>query len=100
MPRDLFGDVTRPSISVGSRKWYTLPLSLISHSAIVLVLIAIPILAPAVMPTVLADNDVFTIVDLVPPPVPPLPKKAPDLKPVDNPELAPIAAPDVIGKEP
>ena len=25
MPRDLFGDVTRPSISVGNRKWYTVP---------------------------------------------------------------------------
>ena len=25
MPRDLFGDVTRPSISIGNRKWYTVP---------------------------------------------------------------------------
>ena len=32
MPRDLFGDVTRPSISIGSRKWYTVPVSLLSHS--------------------------------------------------------------------
>ena len=47
MPRDLFGDVTRPSISVGNRKWYTVPVSLLSHSAIVLrSLIALPILAP------------------------------------------------------
>ncbi len=35
MPRDLFGDVTRPSISIGNRKWYTVPVSLLSHSAIV-----------------------------------------------------------------
>ena len=35
MPRDLFGHVTRPSISIGSRKWYTLPVSLFSHSAAV-----------------------------------------------------------------
>ena len=34
MPRDLFGNVTRPSISIGDRKWYTLPLSLVSHSLI------------------------------------------------------------------
>ena len=33
MPRDLFGDVTRPSISVGNRKWYTVPVSLLSHSS-------------------------------------------------------------------
>ena len=32
MPRDLFGDVTRPSISIGNRKWYTVPVSLFSHS--------------------------------------------------------------------
>ena len=35
MPRDLFGDVTRPSISIGSRKWYTVPVSLLSHSLVV-----------------------------------------------------------------
>jgi hypothetical protein len=58
MPRDLFGNVTRPSISIGNRKWYTLPLSLFSHSAIVAILIALPILAPSVMPSVFADNDV------------------------------------------
>ena len=47
MPRDLFGEVTRPSVSIGSRKWYTLPLSLFSHSAIVGFLIALRILARA-----------------------------------------------------
>lgn len=99
MPRDLFGNVTRPSISIGNRKWYTLPVSLVSHSAIVLLLVAIPILAPAVMPTVLADNDVFTIVDLVPPPPPPLPKKVETLKPVENAAAAPTVAPDKIAPE-
>lgn len=100
MPRDLFGDVTRPSISIGSRKWYALPLSLVSHSAIVLALIAIPILAPAVMPAVLAGSDVFTIVDLVPPSPPPLPKKVETLKPVENRDAAPTVAPDKIAPEP
>ena len=57
MPRDLFGDVTRPSISIGNRKWYTVPLSLLSHSAIVAMFMVIPILAPAVMPSVFADDD-------------------------------------------
>jgi protein TonB len=99
MPRDLFGNVTRPSISIGSRKWYTLPVSLISHSAIVLLLVAIPILAPAVMPTVLAGNDVVTIVDLVPPPPPPLPKKVDTLRPVEQPDAAPTVAPDKIAPE-
>jgi hypothetical protein len=87
MPRDLFGDVTRPSISIGSRKWYTLPLSLFSHSAIVLLLIAIPILAPAVMPSVFADTDpVWLRVDM--PKLPDIPRpKTTVLDP--NPQLRP-----------
>ena len=74
MPRDLFGDVTRPSISIGNRKWYTLPLSLLSHSAIVLTLIAIPILAPAVMPEAFA-NDKMEYMPAITPPTPPLPPR-------------------------
>lgn len=70
MPRDLFGDCTRPSISIGSGKWYTLPLSLVSHSAIVFALIAIPILAPAVMPSVFADDDMTLIKIELPKPPP------------------------------
>ena len=50
MPRDLFGDVTRPSISIGNRKWYTVPVSLLSHSAIVFALVVIPLLARDVLP--------------------------------------------------
>ncbi|MEO7157659.1 MAG: energy transducer TonB [Vicinamibacterales bacterium] len=100
MPRDLFGDVTRPSISVGNRKWYTVPVSLLSHSAIVLVLIALPILAPAVMPSVFADND-LTMITAIVPPTPPLP---PRLKPVDmvvpSPSSgAPTVAPDGFSPE-
>ena len=72
MPRDLFGQVTRRSIAIGSRKWYTLPLSLFSHSAIVAVLITIPILAPAVMPSVFADDDPTWITASLPPPPPPI----------------------------
>lgn len=100
MPRDLFGDVTRPSISVGSRKWYTLPLSLFSHSAIVLILIAIPILAPAMMPSVSADDDLEYITRLIPPP-PPLPKlkKVEIDQPVADRNMAPIDAPTGFTKE-
>ena len=99
MPRDLFGHVTHPSISIGSKKWYTLPLSLVSHSAIVLALIAIPILAPAVMPSVLADNEPYRFIDIVAPTPPPAPKRTDTLKPVENPNAAPTSAPDKIGAE-
>lgn len=76
MPRDLFGNVTRPSISIGNRKWYTLPLSLFSHSAIVIILIALPILAPAVMPSVFADDDPAWMRATLPAP-PPVPRPKP-----------------------
>ena len=50
MPRDLFGDVTRPSISIGNRKWYTVPVSLLSHSIIIAMVVVLPILAAPLMP--------------------------------------------------
>jgi periplasmic protein TonB len=101
MPRDLFGDVSRPSISLGSRKWYTLPLSLFSHSAIVLALVAIPILAPAVMPSVFADAEIdYMPTVLPPPPPPPAIRKLDVVKPIENPNAAPLEPPDGIRPEP
>ena len=100
MPRDLFGDVTRPSISIGNRKWYTLPLSLFSHSAIVLILIALPILAPEVMPSVFADDDPEWITTMIPPvPPPPARRLAEPPRPMSNPDAAPVVAPDTIAPE-
>ena len=99
MPRDLFGDVTRPSVSIGNRSWYTVPVSLLSHSAIVLILIALPILAPALMPSVSAGL-APTFVNLVPPSPPPLPRPAGPAPPATNPNAAPVAAPDRIAPEP
>ena len=39
MPRDMFGDVVQPSIKVGSKKWYTVPLSIAVHSTILAALV-------------------------------------------------------------
>ena len=35
MPRDMFGDIVEPSIKVGSKEWYTVPLSIIVHTVII-----------------------------------------------------------------
>ena len=43
MAREMFGDVVKPSISVGSKQWYTLPLSILAHVALIAVLIVIPL---------------------------------------------------------
>ena len=99
MPRDLFGDVTRPSISIGNRKWYTVPVSLLSHSAIVVALVALPILAPALMPRIDANDTVFMPITPVIPPPPPLPAKAVPQPSIENVNAAPTAAPDGIAPE-
>jgi protein TonB len=101
MPRDLFGDVTRPSISIGSRKWYTVPVSLITHSLAIGLLIALPLMAPAVMPMVFADDDLVMIEVLPPPPPLPPPIRArQDAAPPENPGAAPVVAPEGITTEP
>src|SRR5688572_21964188 len=95
MPRDLFGDVTRPSISIGNRKWYTVPLSLFTHSLAIGIVIALPLLAPAVMPAVLAtDEPVWIKAELPPPPPPPERRAIEKVEPVENPDAAPTAAPE------
>jgi len=100
MPRDLFGDVTRPSISIGNRKWYTVPLSLFTHSLAIGLLVALPLLAPAVMPAVLA-NDLPEWIPTVLPPPPPPPKRPPieKVEPISNLDAAPTTAPDGITPE-
>ena len=100
MPRDLFGDVTRPSISVGNRKWYTVPVSLLSHAIILAMIVIVPILAAPMMPGVLDSSTVYRIIDIVPPTPPPVPKpRTQELKPVE-PAGPPVEAPTGISKEP
>jgi protein TonB len=99
MPRDLFGDVTRPSISIGNRKWYTVPVSLLSHSAVVLALVAIPILAPALLPRIDANADLVLPITPIIPPTPPLPAKPVPEPPIQNMDAAPTVAPEGIAPE-
>jgi protein TonB len=101
MPRDLFGDVTRPSISIGSRKWYTLPVSLVSHSVAVGLLIAVPILAPSMLPEVWSGDVMAYLTNIIPPAPPPpvIRRDLPEQRAI-NPHAAPIEAPRGITKEP
>jgi protein TonB len=101
MPRDLFGDVTRPSISIGNRGKYTVPVSLFSHAMVVLAIIALPLLTPALMPKVFTSSAIPTIISLVPPSPPPLPKPASAVRPsaAENRNAAPVEAPSEITRE-
>jgi protein TonB len=99
MPRDLFGDVTRPSISIGNRKWYTVPVSLMSHAIIVAMIVIVPILAAPLMPNVLGDSmPEFINITVPPPPAAPKPRIA-ETKPIVNQNAAPIDAPSEIKPE-
>jgi len=99
MPRELFGNVTRPSISIGNRKWYSVPVSLLSHTMIVAIIAALPLLAPAIMP--LVAKGMPPVVMPVAPVVPPVPLVRPvSMRPAVNPNAAPLEAPSAITKEP
>ena len=100
MPRDLFGDVTRPSISIGNRKWYTVPVSLLSHSVIIAMFVVLPILAAPFMPGVLDAAMLDYITEMVPPPPPPPPSRHEwKSKPAGESDAAPVVAPTAIKPE-
>ena len=93
MPRDLFGDVSRPSVSIGNRTRYTVPVSLLSHSAIIFAFVVIPLMATDVLPKPWQKIGVAII------PVAPVPPQLPRLRPVTaqpivNANAAPFEAPD------
>jgi len=100
MPRDLFGNVTRPSISIGNRKWYTVPVSLLSHSLILALVVIVPIIAAPLMPAVLDNGALVGFITIVPPP-PPLPPKRDlqQVKPIEHSDAAPFEAPAGISEE-
>jgi periplasmic protein TonB len=99
MPRDLFGDVTRPSISIGNRKWYTVPVSLFSHSVVIAMVVVLPILAAPLMPGVMDNSDLEYVTKILPPPPPPPAIRPATATPPVNPNAAPLTAPDAIRPE-
>jgi hypothetical protein len=66
VPRELFGDIVESSVKVGSRKWYTVPLSIAVHTIAVAAIIIIPLMAADVMPVPPAVMDAF--IAAAPPP--------------------------------
>ena len=100
MPRDLFGNVTRPSISIGNRKWYTVPVSLLSHCAVVAAVIVVPLLATDALPAPFEGIDPFIILEPVVPPPPPLPPQKQIIKPEPIYAEVPVVAPTGFHPEP
>jgi periplasmic protein TonB len=99
MPRDLFGHVTSPSVSVGNRKWYTVPLSLLSHSLVVGVVIVVPLMATDILPAPWQPITVGYMPVFKPPVPPPAPRHNDALtKPVAT-NAIPVDAPEGITPE-
>jgi periplasmic protein TonB len=100
MARDLFGDVTRPFNGVGARSRLTVPLSIAAHTAAVVAIVVVPLLATDALPA-LREGISYTTITPVVPPEPPRPRvtRPPDA-PMANPDAAPLAAPDQITAEP
>jgi protein TonB len=98
MPRDLFGDVIDPSITVGTRKWYSVPLSFVAHTLAIGVLVVAPLVATGALPM---PSRRAAVVLLEPPRLPdppPVRRTTPPPPPVDR-NAAPVVAPDAITAE-
>jgi protein TonB len=101
MPRDLFDDVVHPAAGLGSRRWYTLPLSLIFHTALLAALVIVPLMAADVLP-----SPSRMMADLVMTPVAPTPPQPPPARAMSRPAAmtsnaaaAPVEAPSGIARE-
>jgi periplasmic protein TonB len=102
MPREIFGEVSNPSAKLGSQAWYTVPLSILVHAALIAVVIVVPLVATGTLP------DVQRIIEYTPAdaklPEPPPPPASPSRRatPADpqvSPDAAPTEAPDAIAPE-
>src|SRR5687768_18187436 len=100
MPRDLFGAVTSTPVSLGNRKWYTVPLSLAAHVALIVPVVLVPLLATDVLPLPREYNVFVSPPPTPPPPPPPAPPRREKTEAPANPDAAPVVAPNAITPEP
>ena len=103
MAADLFGDVTQTPTRLGGRRWYTLPLSIVTHAVTVVVIIVVPLASSDVLPPIRRALTHYEDIDITPvvPPPPPMrrqstPRVAP---PAGSRDVAPTEAPSSIGPE-
>jgi periplasmic protein TonB len=102
MAANLFGDVTQAPRRLGPRRWYTLPLSMLTHGAAIACIVAIPLIATGELPAIrraiaFADVDIIPVVP--PPPMRRASTPRADQTPAVSRDAAPIEAPPTIGPE-
>jgi protein TonB len=96
---DMFRDVVEPAAKVGSRRGYSVPLSMIIHGLIVVVAIVVPLVAPDVLPMPRTILAVFAAPAPPALPPPPLPRPAAQRLVSTDAAAAPIEAPTTIAPE-
>jgi periplasmic protein TonB len=99
---NMFRDIVEPSIRVGSKNAFVLPLSIVTHVLLVAILLLVPLMAPGILPMPTAALMAFVSRDVVlPPPPPAAPRRSVDAHtPVDvHPGVAPLEAPSAIAPE-
>ena len=103
MADTMFRDVVRPSITVGGRRGYTVPLSIVAHSLIIAAVIIVPLVATnaSLMPTPPAMMTFVGAPSLPTPPPPSAPSRVVTEKPlpITNQNAAPLEAPHEIVPE-
>jgi protein TonB len=86
----MFGDVVDPSIKMGNKMWYTVPLTMLLQAAVVAAFVIVPLMAMGALPTA---PSMMAFVATPPPPPPPAapvrvggnikpPQKTRDVRPV------------------
>jgi len=99
MSHDMFGEVVRPSVRLGSRAWYTVPLSITVHVVLAGVVIVVPLMATDVLPKP-SLHTIYVVKAPTPPPPPVAPAAPAEVSRAQaNPDAAPVEAPDKIERE-
>ena len=100
MPREIFGEVSNPSVKLGSQAWYTVPLSILVHAVLIAIIVVVPLVATGVapeVPFVMAFKAPAPMPDPPPPPAPAPRTTATQTQ--TSPDAAPREAPEAISPE-
>lgn len=98
MPRDLFGDVSHPSVRLGNQSRYTVTLSLLVHVIVIITLVLAPLMATGALPAPRSVT-IFVANPILPEP-PPAPRVARPERPLPvTPDAAPVDVPEAIRSE-
>jgi periplasmic protein TonB len=103
MPREIFGEVSNPSVKLGSQAWYSVPLSILVHATLIGLVVVVPLLAMDVLPSPPETYDIFVaspdLPEPPPPPAAPAPVRPTATAAPSSPDAAPIEPPDAITPE-